>query len=169
LRHETTRPIILVSACLIGCCSRYDAAVPESVDARLGRWLAKGLLLPFCPETAGGLHTPRPSAEIAGGTGRDVLAGDCSVLTRSGEDVTENFIAGARLAVETAGRFDIRAAVLKDGSPSCGTTRIYDGSFTARDIPGQGVAAAHLAAGRVTLFNEDRLAELEKWLSKAIT
>ena len=168
MRHETTRPIILVSAWLIGCCSRYDAAVLESVDARLGRWLAKGLLLPFCPETAGGLPAPRPPAEISGGDGGDVLAGSAKVFTRRGEDVTKKFITGARHAAAAVSLFDIRTAVLKEGSPSCGTTRIYDGSFRDKRVPGQGVAAALLATCKIALFNEGNLDGLEEWMLKEI-
>jgi len=168
LKLETGRPKILVSACLVGCRSRYDAAVLEVTDERLSRWLAWGLVLPFCPETAGGLPVPRPPAEISGGAGGDVLAGDGKVVTRPGKDVTENFIAGARHAVMAARFFAIRAAVLKDGSPSCGTTRICDGSFRNRQVSGQGVAAALLAANKVTLFNEGNLALLEERMPKGI-
>jgi uncharacterized protein YbbK (DUF523 family) len=67
-----------------------------------------------------------------------------------------------------AKRFDIRAAVLKDGSPSCGTTRIGDGSFRNRHVSGQGVAAALLAANKVALFNEGNLALLEERMPKGI-
>ncbi len=130
--------------------------------------MERGLVLPFCPETAGGLPIPRPPAEISGGTGGDVLSGDAMVLTRLGEDVTENFVTGARHALAAVELFDIRAAVLKEGSPSCGPTRIYDGSFRDRRVPGQGVAAALLAANKVTVFNEASLAGLEKRLPKEI-
>jgi len=161
LNTEVIRPIILVSACLVGCRARYDAAIPARLDERLQRWLKRGLVLPFCPETAGGLPTPRQPAEISGGTGKEVLAGDGKVITRTGSDVTENFVAGARLALAAARQFDIHAALLKDGSPSCGTSRIYDGCFRGRTAPGQGVAAALLAANNISLFDECSLSQLE--------
>jgi len=147
---------------------KNDAAVLEVTDESLIRWMGKGLILPFCPETAGGLPTPRPPAEISGGTGGDVLAGSAKVLTRRGDDVTEKLITGARHAVAAASLFGIQAAVLKEGSPSCGPTRIYDGSFKDRCVSGQGVAAALLAAGKVVLFNEENLAGLEEWMLKEI-
>ncbi len=168
MNNDVTRPIILVSACLVGCRSRYDAVIPTGIDERLKQWFEGGLVLPFCPETAGGLTTPRPPAEISGGTGKEVLAGIGKVLTRTGADVTENFISGARLALTAARQFEIHAAVLKDGSPSCGTTRIYDGCFRGRTAPGQGVAAALLAAHNISLFDEGSLSQIEFELLKKV-
>ena len=161
MKKKTGGPIILVSACLVGCRSRYDAAIPTGLDERLQRWRKNGLVLPFCPETAGGLPTPRPSAEISGGTGKEVLAGNGKVLTCTGADVTASFITGARLTLAAVHHYAIHAALLKDGSPSCGTTRIYDGCFQGRTVSGQGVAAALLAAHNVSLFNEHDLTLLE--------
>ena len=168
MRKEDVRPVILVSACLVGCRSRYDAAIPAFRDARLKRWWDDGLLLPFCPETAGGLPVPRPPAEISGGTGQAVLAGDARVLTRAGADVTDNFATGARLALAAVRHFGIDVVLLKEGSPSCGKTRIYDGSFRGRTVPGQGVAAALLAHQGVTVFSEDNLAQLAHRLLKVV-
>ena len=162
MKKGSVKPVVLVSACLVGCCSRYDAAVFETCDERLVQWLRKGLMLPFCPETAGGLPVPRPPAEIAGGTGDDVLAGDTPVLTRAGRDVTENFITGARLTLAAVRHYKIHTAILKDGSPSCGTSRIYDGSFRGRPVSGMGVTAALLEAHRVALFSEHALAEAQR-------
>ncbi len=152
---------ILVSACLAGCRSRYDGGVPKVVDAHIRRWKAAGRVILFCPETAGGLPTPRDPAEISGGFGQDVLAGRRKVFNCRGEDVTVYFLAGAQRALAAVKLFNIRAAVLKDGSPSCGTTRIYDGTFHHRQVVGQGVTAALLAAWQVALFNEHNLALLE--------
>ncbi|MCP3951819.1 MAG: DUF523 domain-containing protein [Desulfobacterales bacterium] len=157
---------MLVSACLVGCRARYDAAIPGRLDERIQKWGEEGLILPFCPETAGGLPIPRSPAEIFGGTGKDVLTGDGKVLTCTGAEITQSFLTGARLALAAAQHFAIHTAVLKDGSPSCGTTRIYDGCFRGRQVPGQGVAAALLAAHDVALFNEQSLAQLEIHLLK---
>jgi len=155
------RPVILVSACLVGCRARYDDTHIETVDERLELWAAAGLVLPFCPETAGGLPVPRSPAEISGGTGWTVLTGDAKVYNRAGSDVTAAFVVGAQLALEACRYFRLRAAVLKDGSPSCGTTRIYDGHFRGRLVGGQGVTAALLAAHGIDVFNEDTLARLK--------
>ena len=163
MKMESVRPKILVSACLVGCRSRYDAALPEVIDKRLSQWMEWGLVLPFCPETAGGLAVPRPPAEIS-----RRAASDGKVFTCSGEDVTENFVAGAKNAVTAVRFFGIQAAVLKDGSPSCGLTWIYDGFFRNKRIPGRGIAAALLAANKIALFNEINLALLEDWVAKEI-
>jgi len=168
LKKPAARPVILVSACLVGCRSRYDGARPAFRDTLLEQWQAEDLVLPFCPETAGGLPVPRPPAEITGGSGREVLAGAAQVLTRAGVDVTASFIGGARLALAAVRHLGIDVALLKEGSPSCGPTRIYDGAFRGRRLPGQGVAAALLEAHGVRLFNEDNLAQLSERLSKGV-
>jgi len=155
------RPIILVSACLVGCRARYDAKIIKTVDERLERWISAGLVLPFCPETAGGLPVPRPPAEIAGGAGQTVLTGNAKVYNCAGRDVTAAFVAGAQLALEACRYFKLHSAVLKDGSPSCGTTRIYDGRFRGRQVGGQGVTAALLAAHDIDVFNELTLTKLK--------
>ncbi|MFI0358013.1 DUF523 domain-containing protein, partial [Actinomadura sp. 9N407] len=138
---------ILVSACLLGRPVRYDGAAKPVHDALMERWRAEGRLVSFCPEVSGGLSTPRPPAEIDGdaatildaaavldGTavlgGTAVLEGTARVRTDTGEDVTEQFVRGARLALEAAERAGARMAVLKEGSPSCAKHRLYDGTFS---------------------------------------
>jgi uncharacterized protein YbbK (DUF523 family) len=115
------------------------------------------LAVPVCPEVAGGLPVPRPPAEIVGGDGQAILDGQARVLTIDGKDVTGVFLAGARQALETAQRLGIRQAVLKDDSPSCGCRRIYDGTFSDRRVPGQGVAAALLQRNGVRVLSEEDL------------
>lgn len=147
----------LVSACLLGLPTRYDGGccpVPWLVQ-----WAARGLVVPFCPEVAGGLSIPRPPAEIVGGDGLVVLDGQARVLTIDGQDVTEAFLTGAWQALEIARRLGLRQAVLKDNSPSCGCHRIYDGTFSGHLVSGQGVTAALLRRNGVTV-----LAEEDVWL-----
>jgi uncharacterized protein YbbK (DUF523 family) len=148
----------LVSACLLGICTRYDGGccpIPQLVQLA-----GRGLAVPICPEVAGGLPIPRPPAEIVGGDGRAVLDGQARVLTTEGNDVTEAFLAGARQALETAQRLGIRQAVLKDDSPSCGCRRIYDGTLGSRTVPGQGVAAALLQRNGIMVLSEEDLEEI---------
>jgi uncharacterized protein YbbK (DUF523 family) len=145
----------LVSACLLGICTRYDGGycpVPRLIELA-----ARGLAVPICPEMAGGLPVPRPPAEIVGGDGQAVLDGQARVLTIEGEDVTEAFLSGARQALETAKRLGIRQAVLKDESPSCGCRRIYDGTFSGHKVSGQGVTAALLQRNGITVLSEEDL------------
>lgn len=120
---------ILVSACLLGSRVRYDGGAKTSDDELLARWRAEGRLVRFCPEVEGGLPVPRPPAEIEGGAGgAAVLAGEARILTPEGDDVTAAFVSGARQALAVAQSRGVRVAILKEGSPSCGSLRIYDGS-----------------------------------------
>lgn len=139
----TRRTPILVSACLAGFPCRYDAkSKPQPEVMRL---VAAGLAIPICPEQLGGLPTPRSAAEIVGGDGHDVLAGNARVCNAVGEDVTEQFIRGAEIVVKLAQLCEATIAILQERSPSCGVSKVYDGSFGRQLRPGQGVAAAKLA------------------------
>jgi uncharacterized protein YbbK (DUF523 family) len=145
---------ILVSACLLGEPVRYNGADAASGDPRLARWIAEGRIVAFCPEVAGGLGTPRPRAERQ----------DLRVLTDAGVDVTAAFARGARLARETARVHNIRIAILKDGSPSCGSSEIHDGSFAGRRIAGQGVTTELLERDGIRVFSERQIADAEAFL-----
>ncbi|MGE5623471.1 MAG: DUF523 domain-containing protein [Methanocella sp.] len=135
-------PPILVSACLAGEACRYDGG--SCPDQEVLALKAAGRIVPVCPELLGGLATPRGSAEIVGGSGGDVLDGRARVLDCYGQDVTDAFVAGARQVAALAESLQVREAILKDFSPSCGCTLIYDGSFSRRRVPGEGVLAALL-------------------------
>ena len=110
--------------------------------------------MPFCPEVAGGLGVPRPAAEISGIGGHSVLDGTGRVLTRAGDDVTDAFLRGAELALRMARSRGVRLAILKEGSPSCGSASIYDGSFTGQRKSGHGVTSALLERHGIQVFSE---------------
>ena len=138
-------PIYLISACLCGQVCRYDGG---TFDFPALRQLAEeGRAVPFCPECAGGLSTPRKPCEIAGDR----------VLAADGTDCTREYREGARLALGTCQKYGLQAAILKEGSPSCGSHRIRDGSHTGRKIPGMGITAALLAEHGITLYTEEDL------------
>lgn len=146
---------VLISACLLGQPVRYDGGSKRREDGVLLRWQAEGRLVPCCPEIAGGLTVPRPPAEIsAAGT----------VHTGDGTDVTAAFVRGAEAALAAARRHHVRVAVLKDGSPSCGSTRVYDGTFAGRSVPGAGVTTRLLERHGVRVFTEDALAAADAYL-----
>lgn len=157
---------ILVSACLVGRKVRYDGEASDAADDRLESWRREGRLVAVCPEIAGGLSVPRPPAEIRGGDGEDVLEGTARLITDGGEDVTELFVAGARHALEVARRYGLRVAILKSRSPSCGSTTIYDGSFSGTKIEGMGVTAALLRREGLEVFNEKQLDEAARALER---
>lgn len=100
----------------------------------------------MCPETAGGLPTPRPAAEIQP-SGR--------VRTASGDDVTDAYERGAAHTVRLAAATGAAGAVLKARSPSCGCHEVYDGSFSRSRVPGEGVTARALREAGVPVWSED--------------
>lgn len=112
------------------------------------RWIEEGRIASVCPEMLGGLGTPRPPAEI-------VNDGSRRVVTPDGTDVTQAFESGARLALEQASAHDVRLAVLKSNSPSCGSSFIYDGTFTSSPVAGEGVTTALLRQRGIAVFSEN--------------
>jgi uncharacterized protein YbbK (DUF523 family) len=148
---------MLVSACLLGQAVRYDGGDCAVESDLLTRWVECGLIIPFCPEVAGGLPVPRPPAEIRGKGGPAVLGGTGLVVTRAGTDVTKAFLRGASRALEAAEAGGARLAILKEASPSCGCHTIHDGRFEGTRIPGQGVTAALLERSGIAVFSEQEL------------
>lgn len=141
---------ILVSRCLLGEPCRYDGRsvpVPELEKLRQ----AGHVLIPVCPEVLGGLPTPRSPAE---------RQPDGRVVNRAGEDVTAAYLEGAGRTLALALEAGCTLAVLKAKSPSCGCHEIYDGSFTGRLVPGQGVAARLLEESGVRVVDETELDSL---------
>ncbi len=154
-------PKILISACLLGRPVRYDGKGKPLHDPILERWKSEDCLVGYCPEQAGGLPTPRPPAEIEGGmNGDDVLAGRARVLEVTGGDVTAEFISGGKRAVAFAEEQGCRFALLIDGSPSCGSGFIYDGSFSGTRHPGFGVTAALMRRAGIEVFSPRQIEDL---------
>lgn len=139
---------LLISACLLGTNCKYSGGnnytpLAEALKERFR-------LVPVCPETMGGLTSPREPAERAGD----------KVLSRSGEDWTAAFRLGAERALETALAQGITLAVLKERSPSCGCGAVYDGTFTGAVVRGDGVTAELLKAHGLRILGESRIGEL---------
>ncbi|USW00902.1 DUF523 domain-containing protein [Pseudomonas pergaminensis] len=149
---------ILISRCLLGHKVRYDGGA-SGPFYQLAVWQAEGRVVAICPEVSGGLPTPRPAAEIPGGQGVDVWEGRAQVLTAEGEDFSEAFLDGARQALALVQRHNIRIAVLKANSPSCGSLQTYDGTFSGTKVTGEGVTTALLRQHGVLVFSELELPE----------
>lgn len=114
---SSSLPRCLVSACLVGLCTRYDGQLKKNT-ACMAR-LTDQHWIPVCPEQLGGLPTPREAADIVGGDGDDVLEQRARVMTRSGEDLTASFIHGAEQVATIARLQNVTRAYLKARSPSC--------------------------------------------------
>jgi len=112
----------LVSACLIGLCTRYDGCSKPNKECLAYLEQFSLLYIPVCPEQLGGLSTPRTAADLTGGDGLAVLRGEAAVIDRNGIEVSSQFIAGAKAVLHIASSQDVRLALLKSGSPSCGLT-----------------------------------------------
>jgi uncharacterized protein YbbK (DUF523 family) len=162
--NPTTR--IIISACLLGEPTRYDGEHMKCNHPKLEQWHREGRIIAFCPEVAGGLPTPRTTAEIIGGQGLNVLDGESKVLDMNGNDVTEPYKHGAQEALRVAQANGVRLAILKANSPSCGNKLIYDGTFSVKLKPGKGVTAANLERNGIRVFNEEEIEEADLYLSK---
>ena len=119
----------IVSACLAGFPCRYDGKANERAD--ILALVKAGQAIPICPEQLGGLTTPRPPCEISGPR----------VVDADGADKTDAFLRGAQAALAIAQKYGVREALLKSRSPSCGAGVIYDGTFSKRLVPGDGITA----------------------------
>lgn len=160
---------ILISACLIGRPVRYDGRAKTIESAVLERWRAEARLVPVCPEIMGGLPTPRPPAEIVSG---ENAQGDgtvdperrMAIVESTGRDVTDLYLDGAAQALRIALDNRCRVAILTDGSPSCGSSFIYDGSFTGKRIEGIGVVTALLRRNDIAVYSEHQISDVDRLL-----
>ena len=134
---------LLVSACLLGACCRYDGG--SKPCPQVLALLERHTLFPVCPEQLGGLPTPRLPAERQGRR----------VVRRDGADVTAAYERGAQEAARLYALLRCEGAVLKSRSHSCGCGEIYDGSFTGAKIPGDGVTARLLLERGAPVYTEE--------------
>ena len=136
-------PEYLVSACLSGATCRYNGSC--CLLEAIALLVKSGMALPFCPEVAGGLLVPRAPAEICGN----------KVINSISQDITEQHLLGAKktLAFMRANKLEI--AILKDFSPACGSSMIYDGTFSKSLIPGEGITTMHLRANGISVYSAE--------------
>jgi len=143
---------VLVSACLLGRACRWDGSDRQSrplVEALAHEGLEA---VPYCPEEAGGLPTPRPPCVLSGGDGEAVADGRARVVDDSGRDRTEAYLLGARGAVELARASGCTVAYLKEKSPSCGCALVPTG---AGRVEGRGVTTALLRRAGIATISVD--------------
>ena len=155
---------ILVSGCMNGQPIRFNQSGVDFESAIWDRWEDEGRLVHFCPELAAGFAVPRPPAETVGGDGAAVLAGKARVLEDNGRDVTDIFLRGAELALARTVSQGCVMAILTDGSPTCGSSYIFDGTFEGGTVPGAGVTAQLLRDNGLAVFSEHQLQAADEYL-----
>jgi len=156
---------ILVSACLLGEKVRYDGGDCRQ-SGLLAQWQGEGRLITICPEVAGGLPKPRPPAEIVGGCANAILCGDGSVQRENGEQVTDAFVDGAERALALCMKHQIHFAILKQGSPSCGSSSVNDGTFSGIKIDGEGITSCLLRRHGIRVVSEREVEQAAALLAK---
>lgn len=147
--------MIVVSACLAGYEVRYNGT--HSLNDTIQQLLQENKAITVCPELLGGFSTPREPAEIVGGDGEDVLDGRAKVVEKSGRDVTEMYVNGAYITLKKAQEVHATVIVLKEYSPSCGSSMIYNGEFIGHKIVGNGVTTALLKRNGLRVISEEAL------------
>ena len=121
--------------------------------------------VPVCPEEAGNLGTPRPTAEMQKGA-ENILNGNGSVVDNDGKDVTEKFIQGAEESLKTGITSGAEMAILKSRSPSCGIGGVYDGTFTNSLIDGDGIFAHLCRKSGINCISSDDSDQIKETLEK---
>jgi len=162
--QTTAKQKILISACLMGEKVRYNGTDLFIEHPLLKQWQHEGRLTPICPEVSGGMSTPRAPSEIINGNGKTVLSKQTPVIDNTGNDVTQAFILGAHKTLQIAKENHCIAAILTERSPSCGSSLIYDGSFSGQRIKGMGVATALLEQHNIRVFSQEQIEQLAIYL-----
>ena len=139
---------LLVSGCLLGNNTKYNGK--NNYTPLVEKLKDKYILIACCPEVDGGLSIPRNPSEISGNL----------VLSNKGIDVTKEFNLGAKKALNLVEKYNIKKALLKDGSPSCGNTYIYDGTFSGTKVNGYGVTSKLLKENGILVYNEKEIEKL---------
>jgi len=145
---------VLVSSCLLGLATRYDG--DDNYSRSLADYLQRNDLIPIpvCPEQLAGMPTPRPKCWYTTGTGAAILAGEGQICNELGVDVSQRLLRGAELTLDIARLTNCELAILKQRSPSCGSSMVHQ---NGKLVEGMGVAAALLAQHGVALLSEEEL------------
>lgn len=141
---------VLISSCLLGINCKYNGG--NNLIDKLDLLKSKCNLIPFCPESIGGLTTPRTPSEIINN----------KVINKLGVDVSNEYAEGAVSALNVCKFYDIKYAILKSNSPSCGFGKIYDGTFSSKLVKGNGITANLLSENKIVVYNENQIEDLLK-------
>ena len=138
---------VLVSACLVGTNCKYNGG--NNRNEKIMEFLKDKEVILVCPEVMGGLTTPRLKSEILGD----------KVINELGEDVSEFFLKGAKIALDKAIENDVKLAILKEKSPSCGAKKVYNGQFNGTLVKGSGVFASLIGQRGIKILTEEDFKE----------
>ena len=142
----------LISACLCGVNCKYNGL--NNYNEICDKLFSSGKAILVCPEQLGGLPTPRIPSEIIGESSNILNNNNGSVIDKNGNDVTPQFVKGAKETLQIAKKLNIKKAILKDGSPSCGVNYIYNGNFNGSKIKGMGITAQLLKESSIDIISE---------------
>lgn len=161
IKEKSSEPVhrrkILVSRCLYGDeAVRYDGRQIPLQDSIFLKWKEEGRLIPVCPEVEGGLSVPRLPSERQGK----------KVICCDGTDLTSKYFEGSIQALQLARGHDVAFAIMKENSPACGSSHIYDGKFTGKTIHGEGTAVEILRNAEISVFSENELIEASEFLEE---
>jgi len=143
----------LISACLCGVNCKYSGE--NNLNEDCINLLEQDQAILICPEQLGGLTTPRDPAEIIGNAKSIINEGIGKIITNKGEDVTAAFLRGGKETFKIAKSSGIIAAILKEGSPSCGCNYVYDGTFSGEKIKGEGITCVMLKDAGIEVISDE--------------
>jgi len=135
----------IVSACLAGIKCRWDGEAKPC--QKIIELVEQCEAIPICPAQLGGLTVPRTPAEKKGD----------KVFTKDEKDVTAQFQKGAEEVLRIAKLANCREAILKSKSPSCGSGKIFDGTFSGKLVNGDGVTAELLKKNNIKVITEEEI------------
>ncbi len=144
--------MILVSACLLGINCKYNG--DNNKNEQVEKYLKDKKFILVCPEQLGGMSTPRNPSEIINLDEDNIIEGNTIVINNKNLDVTEEFKKGALETLKIAKIYGCKKAILKEGSPSCGSSFIYDGSFKGKKVNGSGVTTSLLRQNSIVVISE---------------
>lgn len=150
--------MIIVSACIAGVSCRYDGT--SRLNEKILKLVAEKKAIPLCPEILGGRKIPREPVEIINGNGEDVLDGKAYVKDKNGNDVTTEILTGVKEFLFTVERLGVKIVILKTKSPTCGSGKIYDGTFSNVLKDGDGVLVAALRQKGIKIYTEENFMEI---------
>ncbi len=136
---------IAVSACLLGENCKYSGG--NNRNQRVIDFVRGHEVVPVCPERLAGMPAPRPPVELRDGR----------AVQQSGADMDAVYREGVRRTMALLAQKPVALAILQPRSPTCGVHQVYDGAFTGRLIPGEGLLARALREAGIPTAEPDDL------------